>query len=628
MQKQWQLIKQFPLPTELKDSIVYLQRALRDFVTQHQILASKIKILPINQRAKIKECMRELEQEMRSIGEEQEGLVRHLSERVKRFQLTVQSQKLVTLAEELLCGYVAQQLNYHNETAVFNVTPKHISPRMNASELAEKYCLETILAQTLDLTNLDVADDDSILLNDPWATGAESKPPSTANNSNTAPPKTYLKESPIPSTSSRSLLKTKQDPSPPASIDRPFAAVAKRTLPKVEPITTPEKSSDDEPEDPLQSSDAKASTVIVARTGGVWVPGLRGRPPKGVKYVPAAKLAAQEAQRQVAPPKRSSKRKEVLEEKIELIELDQQDDSGEEEDDPPAPLVTSAAVRRGRSNLLQALNKQKRGPGRPSASELLARNASTAAAGPKRAPGGSKLAKHASYASSGSSPNSRSSTPTWGMRQQAAAGSDDSCDRRSSSIEQLPSLPDPGEPPVPTPATIYELGQASYLRYFGLYTPDEAKALKERKRERKRRSCYSTERKDFHYGKLDYYEQQQQYQVARATKRQNQRPILYSPPVAVAKKRKHPPPPTQQQSSSSSSSVGRPRLPPANIFAAMDIRSCFVCYKTGTTDELSACMNCCNIYHLDCHKIDEQDDAYRQRDNLCPVCLTTDEGDK
>uniref|UniRef100_A0A182Q584 PHD-type domain-containing protein n=1 Tax=Anopheles farauti TaxID=69004 RepID=A0A182Q584_9DIPT len=627
MQKQWHLIRQFPLPCELKDGIVYLQRALRDFITQHQILASKIKILPIHQRAKIKQCMRELEEEMRSIGEEQEGLVRHISERVKRFQLTVQSQKLVTLPEDLLCGFVAQQLNRHSENAAFNGTPKHISPRMNATELAEKYCLESILGQTLEVVDLVDVDDDSILLDDPWATGAESKPPPPASPSSVLP-NTYIKESPTPSTSTRSLLKSKQerqDQSPPETSERPFAAIAESLHVNQEPLTSPDKSSDDEPEEVVESCEKKVLEENPVRTGGVWMPGLRGRPPKGVKYVPAAKLAIIEAQRQAVAQKRTSKRKEVLEEKIEPIDH-VQDDSAEE-DDPP--LVMSAAVRRGRSNLLQALNKQKRGPGRPNASELLPRTASTAAS--KRDPtavGGSKLSKHASYTSSGSSPNSRSSTPTWGMRQQTRGGSDDSCDRRSSSTEQFPSLPDPGEPSVSTPATIYELGQMSYLRYLGLYTPEEAKALKERKRERKRRSCYSTERKDFHYGKLDYYEQQQQYQVARAAKRQNKRPILYSPPVAVAKKRKHPPSSsTHQQQTSSSSS--RPRLPPANIFAAMDIRSCFVCYKTGTTDELSACMNCCNIYHLDCHnKIDEQDDAYRQRDNLCPLCLATDEANK
>uniref|UniRef100_A0A4Y0BME2 PHD-type domain-containing protein n=1 Tax=Anopheles funestus TaxID=62324 RepID=A0A4Y0BME2_ANOFN len=645
MQAQLALIKEFSIPGELSLSITYLQRALRDCVFQHQVLASKINNLPMHQRPKVKQYMLELEREMLSIGQEQEGLVRQLSERVKRFQMTIQSQHLVTICDDELYGYVSRQLNIQHETAVFSGTPKHISPRWSATELAQKYSLETILetacvkTEEIQLENhesqdFDAADDDD----DCWKpvmssnkrTKKQSKPAS----------KTYTRPFATADASFRSVLKTKSSP-PQATVapqERAFASISGKkptTLEKVktesklnvpkerESRETTEKSSEEEQQERKPVVKTEDSTKVETVTRGVWVPGCPGRPPKAANYISAAKLAAIRARRASVPlaqpiaQRRASKRMEMLAEKVKPTEpID--DSPGEDDDQLPEVLETSAAVRRGRSNLLQALKKQKRGPGRPPNSESMAAQQRASKRGP--VPGVSKLVKHSSYASSGSSPNSRSSTPTWGTRQH----SEDSCDRRSSSTE-YPSLNDPGETPGFTATSIYDMGQVSFLRYHELHTPEEAQALKERKRERKRRSCYSTERKDFHYGKLDYYEQQQQYQAVRASKRTNQRPVLYSPPVAAVKKRKQS---TLPSCNAATTSIVRHRPQPANIFAAMDKRSCFVCFKSGTTDELGACMNCCNIYHLSCHTIDEQSDAYRQRDDLCPVCLVSDDGNK
>ncbi|XP_050080312.1 uncharacterized protein LOC126567969 [Anopheles maculipalpis] len=659
--KQWELIKEFSIPEELSLSITYLQRALRDCVFQHQVLASKINNLPMHQRPKVKQYMLELEREMLSIGQEQEGLVRQLSERVKRFQMTVQSKHLVTLCDDLLYGFVTRQLANHHETVVISTAPKHISQRRNATELAQKYSLETILGSVVvkkeplksePLDPLDLPSDENENDGDEEDEESRGNPIMTLSDATrykkqakTTSAKMYTKTS----TSFQPLLKRKPTVLP-SQDNRHFADIAgkkqshfndakpkgekKQKIPD-DPPPSKEASSDDDPEESLLL--------------GAWVPGCPGRPPKAAKYLSAAKLEQIRARRASVPvglkttvataavvahqQKRASKRIEA--EKAKPNELVDPLESGEDEEQGQQhqleAMATSAAVRRGRSNLLQALKKQKRGHGRPS-------SASLAQKGPKRAPGPvpgvSKLVKHSSYSrSSGSSPNSRSSTPTWGNT--ARQHSEDSCDRRSSSTEYPPLLlNDPGEAAIPTLTSIYEMEQDTFLRYFGLHTPEEARALKERKRERKRRSCYSTERKDFHYGKLDYYEQQQQYQVVRATKRTHQRPILYSPPVAVAKKRKQSTLPAIAGSSSNSNpstTVARhqhhhhQRPQPANIFAAMDKRACFVCFKSGTTDELGACTNCYNIYHLNCHTIDEQSDAYRQRDNLCPVCLVSDD---
>ncbi|XP_053659383.1 uncharacterized protein LOC128708430 [Anopheles marshallii] len=637
MPTQWALVNKFSLPEELSLSITYLQRALRDCVFQHQVLASKINNLPMYQRPKVKQYMLELEREMLSIGEEQEGLVRQLSERVKRFQMTIQSQHRVTLCDDLLYGFVSRQLAGQHESIVFKSTPKHISPRWSATELAQKYSLETIL-ETIDLKeeenkleiqqslDLNPPDDD-----DSWIPVTSTTKRSNKQSKSVA--KTYTRPLPTAELSFRAGFNTKPALSQPpvATSERAFASISgeksiiaekvksesKLNVPK-EPISrgTVEKFSEDEQQATL-SVKTESSAKVEGGYRGVWVPGCPGRPPKAANYISAAKLAGIQARRASVPlakpiaQRRASKRMELLAEKVKPAQEQLSESPGEDEDQLSEVLEMSAAIRRGRSNLLQALKKQKRGPGRPPNID----HQKASKRGP--VPGGSKLVKHSSYASSGSSPNSRSSTPTWGTRQH----SEDSSDRRSSSTE-YPPLNDPGETLGFAATSIYDMGQDGFLRYLELHTPAEAQALKERKRERKRRSCYSTERKDFHYGKLDYYEQQQQYQAVRASKRTHQRPVLYSPPVAAIKKRKQS---TLAVCNTATTSLVRHRPQPANIFAAMDKRTCFVCFKSGTTDELSACMNCCNIYHLSCHTINEQSDAYRHRDDLCPVCLESDD---
>lgn len=74
-----------------------------------------------------------------------------------------------------------------------------------------------------------------------------------------------------------------------------------------------------------------------------------------------------------------------------------------------------------------------------------------------------------------------------------------------------------------------DLGQEGFLRIFGLFTPAHAAYMMNRRPQRKKRQCTSTERGDFHYGKFELFEKQF------ANKRQRQ--FLYSPPATRAKRR-------------------------------------------------------------------------------------------
>lgn len=300
----------------------------------------------------------------------------------------------------------------------------------------------------------------------------------------------------------------------------------------------------------------------------------------------------------------------------------------DEEDELPE-LPPTVAIKKSRLNLLQALtkarNQNQNAPEGEVAKPSLPRQRATMTKTksdplPKRG-----ASSGGGNASSDSSPNSRSSTPL-----SVKASDDSSSDPVRSPIEEYVE---------PQPTDIAELPQPMFLRYFGLLTLDESKALATRKTERKRRSCNSTERKDFHYGKIDYYEQQLSH-IAR--RRVNKRPILYSPPATRGvKKRKHfeliadrtgagsvKGGGSGSSSSSSGTGVAAARVVTGTaesnklVLADLENKMCIVCNKTGSPDSLSACVYCCNIYHLKCHSNSIfNPQLLRQRDNICPVCL-------
>lgn len=74
-----------------------------------------------------------------------------------------------------------------------------------------------------------------------------------------------------------------------------------------------------------------------------------------------------------------------------------------------------------------------------------------------------------------------------------------------------------------------EMEQDKFLGLFNLFTPSHMTYLMNRRPQRKKRVCTSTERMDYYYGKYDLFEKQ-------FTKR-NKRQFLYSPPATRAKRR-------------------------------------------------------------------------------------------
>uniref|UniRef100_A0A182Q964 PHD-type domain-containing protein n=1 Tax=Anopheles farauti TaxID=69004 RepID=A0A182Q964_9DIPT len=594
------IIKEFHIPDTLKDDIAYCQRSLRDCVKVHQYFVQICKNLTILQQEQVRMYLLELEDEMRAIGKDQSGLVQDLAKRLKHFQRKMANEKHVELGDDFANGYVAWVLSNHFEMPYNSVyVPHGVSERLNETQLYQKYRLEPLVSCNADTSLPDVTSlRDTRLRKRPVLQTSLLKPKDERDLSNTASKEKKPSLTP-PSTPPSSLT----PPTPPAPvIARTITTVAgnRRSTPPEQPVTPPK----------MLRSRSIAPVVTVKQ-----------------------------------------------EPKVKQEPMDQETGGIDSEDQiSPKSIRESAAVKRGRNNLLQALNKVKTTQKNIIKQSQTSPPASVVKAGRNNRASSVNAGEHRSASVSSDSSNSRASTPgssnSTNARKPAETGGIDECvnERLLPLEETIPSWP----------TNIDEWEQYGFLKLFGLYTIEDSNLLKGRKNERKRRSCCSTERKDFHYGRFDYYEQQF-YIVQKRRCNVNKR-LLYTttPAEKSIKKRKPwsnealPPPASLPASDVAVEPDTKPSLEPASTESVIekneiskllepDNKMCFVCNKVGTTETLSACMECCNIYHLSCHTDEVVDHkpkektAYNaadddggdesdsrpdlQRDNLCPVCL-------
>ncbi|XP_055586500.1 uncharacterized protein LOC129739129 isoform X2 [Uranotaenia lowii] len=512
-----------------------------------------------SQVSKLKRYLMELEAEMVDIGNEQRPLAQELDGLVLAYTRHLADSECIEVDRETAYGYVTRALSLHYEMSfTTKYSPKNVSERLNEAQLVHKYELASF-----DEPRPKKEKDES------QSSTGSSISPTLSHPMNV--PKHQI-----------SLLKPKEERVGPAS-------------------------------------ETKATNV----------------PFSGITFSNAKAMVNDQTLKKISPetvnaPKRLARMLPKVESLPRPVpkhpEISPQKQIKQEDDFEPVEMPPTVAMNKSRLNLLQALNKAKNSnttlPPREIEQKLRPRQGMTKTKSDPL-PGGQKLTGSSGGASSDSSPNSRASTPL------SAKASDDSSAPAYLPIEEYVE---------PQPTDIAELEQPTFLRFFGLLTLDESKALANRKTERKRRSCNSTERKDFHYGKIDYCEQQSIH-IAR---RRNKRPILYSPPsTRGVKKRKHFDMIASRQgtSANSGSTVTSISATPAtsgsstasrtvdssskaSMLSDLENNICIVCNKSGSTDSLSACVYCCNIYHLRCHSNSIfNPQLLRQRDNICPVCL-------
>lgn len=601
------VIKEFLIPDTVKDDIAYCQRSLRDCVKVHQYFVERCNSLSVKQQEQVKKYLLELEDEMRAIGQEQSGLVMDLANRLKHFQRKTANEKHIVLGDDLANGYVAWVLSNHSDVHCNAAYMPHaVSERLNESQLYQKYRLEPV--QSCDV--------------------------GTALPDGTKLQDKRLRKRPVLQTS---LLKPKEE--------RDHPSTALKQEPSLTPPSTPKTPPTPPPPQPAQGT--------VTRTTA----SRRKTPPEQQPLILKKMLRS----RSTTPVVTVKQEHDIKQEPS-----DQENSIDTEDQLATITLQESAAVKRGRSNLLQALNKAKTTQKTALKQPQTSPPASAIKGGRNNRAGSLNAGEQRSSSVSSDSSNSRASTPGTSCN---GGGSGVGNTRKSnvengtsdeSSLERL--LP-PEEPPCTLPTNIDEWEQYSFLKLFGLYTIEDSNLLKGRKNERKRRSCCSTERKDFHYGRFDYYEQQfyivqkRRYNVNKrllftatsAEKSINKRKpwssLVMPAPVSL---------PVQDLSTDGKASFQADSLEREEdescVLEAQN-KLCFVCKKDGNTaNTLNTCMDCSNFYHLSCHVDEDASQAEQKidckadtndcdggdengnrstaaqllttpRNELCPVCL-------
>ncbi|XP_050091191.1 uncharacterized protein LOC126574845 [Anopheles aquasalis] len=606
MVSDWQkhrIIREFLIPDELKDDIAYCQRSLRSFVKVHQYLTERCKDLQEEQQTLVKRYQQELEAEIRAIGKEQSVLVDNLTQQLKVFQHRTATERHIELADDLANGYVAWVLSNHCEVngATGMCQPPHkVSERLSEWQLYQKYRLPDTLIPVLPSI------EDGSAAPEEGGKRAEKR----------------IRTRPVLQTS---LLKpaTERTATPETVIAKPKAADS------LTPPVTPPSPTQSVQRSPSSSVSMAVKTVAATPAGG----GSNKR--KAIEsssaMVESKTLRSRATTNVVGGPAKGGKTVEPVEDT----------EPGDTFDDSSASSVATVdgtvAMKRGRSSLYHALNKakltQKTSP--PNSATKGNRGVATAAntiAGGANGNGrGSETAARATSVSSDSS-NSRSSTP--GSSRKAVATEPPVTSDDSSNERFLPP-----EDYCPPPDTIHEWEQYTFLKLYGLYTLEDSRLLKERKNERKRRSCCSTERKDFHYGRYDQFEQQY-YVLSKRRTNGNKRPALLYTATTVAERCMSHRKQQQQQrtgagswsttstepspllasspedaaaavvapTSRSESPASEPQVTDSSV-AVLELNNkmCFVCNEPGTNDSLSTCVECCNTYHINCHTDEKEE---------------------
>ncbi|XP_055383033.1 uncharacterized protein LOC129613115 isoform X2 [Condylostylus longicornis] len=248
------------------------------------------------------------------------------------------------------------------------------------------------------------------------------------------------------------------------------------------------------------------------------------------------------------------------------------------EDQSSIALKPSPAMNIGRMKLLQALNKAKNQKDTPTSQSPASTGKAVAAAIKitQKSPEQQKNSKYADVLSS----------------------SDDSLD----GINALPPI-------EPEKQEISEINQEMFLRQFGLYTLQHSAYLKQRRSKRRRRNVQFNERKDFHYGTLNFAAIDAQ--TATYPKEKKKKIFLVSPTISRrAAKRRRSAKDEIINNKNNKSDRSSMSSPDEKLF-------CNVCFRNNELLVLNRCKKCKQNYHTSCHsKI-----YFNTTKKICPVCL-------
>ncbi|KAL7745580.1 hypothetical protein ACLKA6_009804 [Drosophila palustris] len=642
--------KCYVLPSELKNDIIYCQRALRDFLKVHGLVSDVFKEQADADPVQMQRILDELEAEVYEINAEQQFLMLRLDEDLDLFYKKLEENNIQTVPE-LGYEYISSLIVPLIGDASYKIFPQSVLMRDNEEMLIRKHFLisqdEEAGIEPLKLSELD--DNVPLLLVNPQTETGDV----VAGDIRSAPTSDGIRELKISQgmqdTQPETLLKSGgsllslSSSSSPAEIQQTEALLVKKeqqqrslliprgSLPAAEGQSQPKQRA------PRGQAEVKQPMKRISTSPPPLAPITKVVPTATVsatvtdfEVVAQSRMNLRQALRRARKTKQQPRKfdeedalelpsDKATEQPTELGSMATKSKAGKLMESTASagalPAPTAAAASIAKKSAQQAPSKQYKtrnayGAGRkptsppPSMTPQLASTSTATAAA---------AAAAATRGSSGSSGSSDDLHQELELEQQ----------RLCASAAQW------RDEPRETRVLATEYGQEQFLGIFGLYTHDMVKKLCQRHSKRKRRTVQNASGVDFHYGQqlaaIDAVRQKKlkdkpEFLLSPKDKRLQAKKAHKANAVAAAaaaanrKSKSKTPEKVDDQLGSNHTEVGK--------------QKCKECRKRA--DNLLMCQSCQGYYHIDCHEdvkgktqspVQTQAQIQSQLSSRCPQCL-------
>ncbi|XP_017122304.1 uncharacterized protein LOC108142774 isoform X1 [Drosophila elegans] len=596
--------KCYVLPLELKNDIIYCQRAMRDFLKVHGLVSDVFKEQADADPVQMRRILDELEEEVYEINAEQQFLLLRLNDDLEGFYKKLKENNIACLPE-LANEFVSGQIVPLISDPSYKISPQSVMNRDNEEMLIRKHFLlsqdDEAGVPPLKLSDLD---ENIPLMLAPPIRGlgqqiAAVHPHVNWPKAEALPVQVQLQVPlPVP----------KPVTAPPPRL-KSHTEMMRRSL-NVMPLKRKTITCTSPP--PLAPI---TQTVVVSAASAVPTPSPKPEnPPLDFEVVAQSRKNLHQALKRA----RKTKQQPRLCDEEEVLELTSLETSRKNKTKSPPPLEMSNTAANQTSNGT-ALVKKSSAPHIPL--QGTSKNANkTRNTRRKSAP----------------TPSSNSQQQAQTQAQPQPAGSPSgSSDDSSAELQQeqqrlFASAAQWRDEPRESRILPTEYGQETFLGLFGLYTPEVLKKLNQRHSKRKRRTVQNASGVDFHYGqqlnamdtlvlgvrghkkakdKLEFLlspkEKRLQANSKRAYTRKSKSPDKISDKIAVG---------------------GGPvveSLCQHGEGGASKCRKCRECRECKRKVEREAiyCHFCSGFYHMDCHETTKNRQQMQLQNSRCPPCL-------
>ncbi|XP_043658539.1 uncharacterized protein LOC122623444 [Drosophila teissieri] len=575
--------KCYVLPLELKNDIIYCQRALRDFLKVHGLVSDVFKEQADADPVQMRRILDELEEEVYEINGEQQFLLMRLNDDLEGFCMKLKENNIASLPE-MANEYVSAQIVPLIADPNYKITPQSVMTRDNEEMLIRKHFL---LSQDDDAgvppLKLSELDENIPLMLAPPVRGLGQQ--IAAVQPQVKWPKVEEAPAPVPPPQSQSeLMKRSLDSTPPkrrnitCSSPPPLAPITQTVVAAVPPVPPP------------QSQNPPMDFEVVAQSR---------------KNLHQALKRARKTKQQ---PRLFDEEEDM---EITSLENSRKNKTSEGRKTPPSLELTNAATNQAANAAAKKSMPQMPSQGTAKNNSVKTRNTS----------------------------RKSSPTPTTNTQPQPAGSPSGSSDDSSAELQQeqqrlFASAAQWRDEPRESRTLPTEYGQETFLGLFGLYTPEVLKKLNQRHSKRKRRTVQNASGVDFHYGQqlnamdtlvLGVRGHKKTKEKSEFLLSPNEKRLQANSKRAYTRKSKSPDKVSDKSSAAGGSAASGTVVSPCQHGdgGASKCRKCRECRecKRRVEPEAMYCHLCSGFYHMDCHEATKNRQQMQLQNSRCPPCL-------